>query len=307
MKARTILSSLLLIIGACRSSTNEQADARNPNSPDGSNSPFDGGGTATKTTIANMRQNNPINDTLVEMDNVVVVTQVTSSKSGRFYLQDQGGGQYSGIEVYCSFTSTSTPCGMKRADVEALTPGEVVNVVGKFSPDSYMLPIGGIPILEVIQPVVTATGNTVAPVAVDVTATDVAAGNCSTAGCIDATNPYLGSYVKLSGVTAANEAATEFAATCSGSDGGTANTYYGFEATSGSTTVDIGLGFYSTLYPKSPAVQAPFIAGCYNEDYTTPLTAGETWSSVSGIFDPYHSTSTAYLEISPTTPADFAP
>src|SRR5437016_5181545 len=87
-----ILTLGLIFIFACRASGGSDTRPDSSSNGDGNS----GGDGALATTVKEMRMNQPTNSAMVSLSNVVVVSHVASSKSGSLWVQDQGGGQYSG-------------------------------------------------------------------------------------------------------------------------------------------------------------------------------------------------------------------
>ncbi len=229
----------------------------------------------------------------VSLTNVVVVSRVTSKKGGSVWVQDQGGGQYSGIHVFCNYGGTSPNCTMTQAQFDALTIGAVVNLTGKFN--SFLLttaPVGAQPQLEIESPTITTTGATMAPVAVDVAADVVAKGNFMPG----TSDPYKGAYVHVTGTfPVSSVTAPEFSATCTSSMGTAGTTFSGFEVAGGAQTLAVGLGFYSTLTYCIPQCGYP----CANQ------VTNQSFTSVSGVVEAdYNKNGMVYLRISPVTDAD---
>jgi hypothetical protein len=245
-------------------------------------------------TIKGVRMNQPTDGTMVTFNNVVVTGHVTSKKYGHVWIQDAGGGQYSGIQVYCNYGGTTPNCTMTQAQIDALAVGTVVNVTGSFK--SFLLstaPAGAQPNLEIDSPTITATGQNMTPVAVSVDAATVAKAQLAS----PAADPYKGAYVKVTGpFTVSSVASTEFTSTCTGSNGSAGTTYNGFDAGGGGQTLAVGLSFYKTVTYCIPSCGYP----CTNQ-----VTANESFSSVSGIVEPeYNSNGQVYLQIAPTTDGD---
>ncbi len=92
----------------------------------------------------------------VTLTGVVVVAHNArvGGTSANLYVQDPGGGRYSGIQVLCQ-TSAAATC---VTDILALAPGDVIDVSGKYSVFSSFNP-------EVIAPAITKAGATATVVA----------------------------------------------------------------------------------------------------------------------------------------------
>ena len=299
---RNILLTLTLgitVLG-CRASgpNNTQPDAPANGSADAA---------VPVTSIKAIRMNQPTNGAAVSLANVVVVGGVTSKKYGHLWVQDQGGGQYSGIQLYCNYGGTKPNCGMTQAQIDGFTPGTVLNVTGNFS--SFLLntaPAGAQPVLEIDAPVITASGGTMTPVAVDVAASVVAK-----AQLMGGSDPYKGTYIHVTGATtftASNMAATEYAMTCTDKSTPTQTgaTFGGFEATGGSQTLTIGLSFYKSLTKCLPCTGVAMPYPCVSPDL---LTANQTFSSIKGVVEPQYKYmgTDVFLQIAPVTNGDLAP
>lgn len=285
--------ALVLLLVACRSdsgSSGSHPDA--PGNGSGSNS---GSGSGTVTTIKAIRMNQPTNGTMVALKSVVVTGHVSSKKYGHIWVQDQGGGQYSGIQLYCNYGGTHPNCAMTQQQIDALAVGTVVDVTGTFS--SFLLstaPAGAQPNLEIDAPTITSTGQTMTPMAVDVDAATIAKAQLAA----PAADPYKGAYVHVTGgpFRVSSTTAAEFQANCTGSNGSAGTTYDGFEASGGSQVLAVGLTFYNTLTYCLPSCGYP----C-----TNPVT-NQSFTNVSGIVEPEYNGSNAqvYLQISPPTDGD---
>ena len=300
----TILGAVLAVgTTACRSGGGNTPDASTHHGDSG------GGGVDADlgmiTTVKNIRMNQPTNGTIVTLQNVVVVQQVTSSKYGHVWVQDQGGGMYSGIELFCNYGGSNPKCTTTRAQIKALTPGTVVTITGSFS--SFLLstaPAGAQPVLEIDNPTITSTGQTMTPMAVDVPAATIAKDQLAATGA----DPYKGAYVHVTGATSipvSSVSPMEFSATCQDMSmpAMSGTTYGGFEATAGGATLAVSLNFYDTVTWCLPCTGT----GSNFMPYpcAKPVTTTTTFTGVSGIVEPeYNSNGAVYLQVSPTTDSD---
>ena len=252
-------------------------------------------------SIQSIRMNQPTNGAMVTFANVVVTANVTSSKYGHVYVQDQGGGMYSGIQLFCNYGGKSPNCSMTRAQIDALTVGSVVNVTGTFSSFlSSTAPAGAQPVLEIDAPVITPTGQTMPPMPIDVDAATIAHDQQAAATA----DPYKGVYVHVAGTsfTASSVMAAEFSMSCTDQSmpAQMGSTFGGFEMTSGSSVLDVSLNFYKTVTYCLPCTGVAMPYPC-----AKPLTASEAFTAMSGIVEPnYNSNGMVYLAISPTSDAD---
>jgi hypothetical protein len=265
-----------------------------------------GGGTgpdapaAAATTIKQVRMNQPTNGTMVSFQNVVVTAHVSSKKYGHVWVQDAGGGEYSGIELFCDYGGTKPNCSMTQAQIDALAIGTVVNATGSFN--SFLLstaPTGAQPNFEIEQVMITATGQTMTPVAVDVPAATVAHDQLGAATA----DPYKGAYVHVTGTSYSVTSVTpmEYTSTCTDKTmpPQTGTTYGGVELSAGSTMLDVGLNFYNTVTYCLPCTGVAMPYACSN-----PITT-QTFTSLSGIVEPeYNSNGKVYLQVSPTSDTD---
>jgi hypothetical protein len=199
----------------------------------------------TPIAIKALRQNPPVTGTPIAFKDVVVVGRVVSSKYGHLWVQDQGGGQYSGIQLFCNYGGSQPSCSMTKAQLEAFNVGQVVSVTGKYDPYTPKTPPGAETQLEVSDPMITASAQMMAPVAIDVTA-DVVAKDQFTASTA---SPYKGALVHVTGgpFMVSTITAMEFQAQCTSMTGMVGTTYYGFEVTGGQKTLAIGTNFYDSL------------------------------------------------------------
>src|SRR5262245_20968623 len=255
------------------------------------------------STVKSIRMNQPTNGTMVTIDNAVVTGRVTSRKYGKVWIQDPGGGEYSGIEVFCNYGGMTPNCTMTQMQIDALAIGTVVSVTGQFN--SFLLstaPAGAQPNLEIEAPTITATAQSMAPAAVDVPAATIARDQLAASGA----EPYKGAYVHVTGspMMVSSIAAMEFATTCTDKSMPPQNgtTFGGFETAGGGQTLAIGLGFYKTVTYCLPCNGVAMPYPCAN-----PVTAQMSFTSVSGIVEPeYNSNGMVYLQVSPTTDTDLA-
>lgn len=264
----------------------------------GSDSASDGSGgdaaaeTGSALTIKSIRQNQPTVGTMVSLKDVVVVGHVTSSKYGHVWVQDQGGGAYSGIHLVCNYGGTSPNCAMTRMQIDQLAAGDVVTVTGKFTLFVPTMPVGAPSQLELDAPTITKAGQTVAPVAMTVAASAVAKDQFGASS-----DPYKGAYVKVAAggpYPVSNVMATEFQASCTSSTMVMGTTYSGFEVTNGTNTLAVGMGFYNTISYCIPACGYPCVNQVTNQSFT----------SIAGIVEPTVGNGTIYLGISPVADAD---
>jgi len=242
-------------------------------------------------TIAELRQTPPPDGTIVTLPAVVVVVHVSSKTSGSVWVQDAGGGTYSGIHVFCSFSSG---CGLQQAQIDALAVGTVVNVTGTFQ--HYLAtgaPAGAIPELEIDAPAITSTGDTMQPAAVDASAADIAK------AAITTSEPYRGTYVHVTGssFTASTVTPPELAGTCidRSMPPQTGTQYSGFEASGGAATLAVGLGFHDTLTYCLPCTGVPLPYACNNA-----VTQNQVFTKLQGIVD----ANDGFVRISPVLDAD---
>jgi hypothetical protein len=252
------------------------------------------------TTIKAIRMNQPANETMVTLQNVVVTAHVSSKKYGHVWVQDAGGGEYTGIQLFCNYGGTSPNCSMTQAQIDGLTIGAVVNVTGSF--DNFLLgtaPAGAQANLELDAPTITATGQSGTATTVDVAPAVVAKDQLA----MPAALAYAGSYIHVTGTSfpVSSIKATEFATTCTDMSmpAQTGATYDGFEATGGSAALAIGLTFYDNVTYCLPCTGVAMPYACANAVTT------QTFTSVSGIVEPeYNTNGQVYLQISPTQDSD---
>ncbi len=256
----------------------------------------DAANTVTPIAIKDLRMNPPASGTPIAFQNVVVTGVVASSKYGHVYVQDQGGGQYGGIQLFCNYGGKTPDCALTEAQVKALTVGTVVNVTGKYDPFKPSTPANAPTELEIGSVNITTTGQMATVVPLTVTADMLSKDAFMSSSAV----PLFGELVHLTGgpYTVSNVMPTEFAATCTSMAGMMGNTFYGFEATSGSTTIAVGIDFYDTLSACLPQCGYP----CTNE-----VTMGETYSTLTGIVEPASNQNGAvYLKISPVDDTQLA-
>jgi hypothetical protein len=159
---------------------------------------------ATGGTVASVAQNPPADGTAITLGEVVVVGNELRSSGALVYVQDRGGGAYSGLEIFCS-TPTCRPA------LEGLQPGDVIGVSGSFK--AYKS--NGGTTLELGEPLtVTPSATPAAPVAARVPASILAAAPDSTDFA-----PYNGVYVEIAATALVTSAhVVEFdSGSCAGS------------------------------------------------------------------------------------------
>lgn len=311
---KNILLTLGLVVCACRSSSNSNTDASKTGDSGGN------GDSLPTTTVKAIRMNQPTNEAVVNLANVVVIGSVSSSKYGHIWVQDAGGGEYSGIQVFCNYAGTTPSCALTRAEIDALVPGTVVNVSGMFDSYAPTSPAGAQPNLEIDSPTITMTGQTMTPMTVDVAASVIAKDQQASAAAL----PYKGAYVHVTGASTytvgtitlppvATGTPTEFANTCTGMPTGTppvagsGYTYDGVELTGGSTTLAVAFTFYSSFDGCTPcSATMPYACAAPTVGTVGEVTAGETFTDLKGVVEPEYVTTPAavFLQISPVTDTD---
>jgi hypothetical protein len=279
------------VLAACGPSAKTHPDAH---AADASDAPaLD----ATIASVRDLRMNRPGSGVVVNLSNLVVVAHVSSKRTGSVWVQDIGGGTYSGIHVFCNFGDGS--CALSAAQIDALAVGTVVNVSGTFA--MYLpatAPAGAVPEFELDAPAITSTGDTMLPVAIDAAATDVAKDALGAAS-----DPYKGVYVHVAGSwTASSITPSEMAGTCTDQSmpPQTGSQFTGFEATSASTTLAVGLNFYDTLTYCLPCTGVPAPYPCNNT-----IAASQTFPTLRGIVEPdFNANGSIYLRLSPVLDSD---
>ncbi len=255
---------------------------------------------AATTTVKQIRMNQPTNGQMVSLANVVVTGHVSSKKYGHVWVQDMGGGQYSGIELFCNYGGTTPDCPMTKAQIDALAIGTVVNASGSFN--SFLLstaPAGAQPNFEIEKVTITATGQTATPTAVAVDASVIAHDQLAAATA----DPYKGAYVKVNGSSFMVSSVTpmEYTMTCTDMSmpAQMGTTYGGVEITSSGTMLDMGLGFYNTVTYCLPCSGVAMPYPCTN------AITNQTFTGLKGIVEPeYNANGKVYLQISPTADSD---
>ncbi len=309
MRYFALLCTILALASACRSSGGDvgTVDAR-PSGPIPDAAPSGGGpdaGTGPITeTIVQLNMNPPATfNTPVTINNVVVIASKISNSHGvpryaEAWVQDPGGGMYSGMHVFCDTApSSGTPCTQAMHDlIKSLTQGQVVSVSGLWDQFDTDPP-------EVKVPTVTVGGSTMAVTAMDVDAATMAFSNQTLALSVASAYVTINEPITVSNTTAAEYASTG-ACTVSGDAGTSPDAamgvpYFGFEATSMSgSTIAVSFNFSFTLdycLPDCPGY------GC-----TAPnlITQGEVFTHVSGIADVDTFATPEYVQIDPVKNAD---
>lgn len=109
---RVLASSLLIALFAAGCLTPKTSDTAGTG---------DGGATGASTTCADIRQGNVAQDSIVTLNGVVVTSPITQEGDG-FFVQDQGGGAYSGMYIFLQGSFESL----------FLEVGDVVSVTGTY-------------------------------------------------------------------------------------------------------------------------------------------------------------------------------
>jgi hypothetical protein len=219
----------------------------------------------------------PENLTATVEDAVVVGYNAVSSSKGSLFLQDAGGGRFSGIQLFC----TTETCASAAA---TLARGDVVSVSGKYV--RYLATTAEIESAAAPQKSITTA--TVVATKIDGSAADMTA----TAGG-GAFDPYNQAYVTLgAAVSVADVTPEELAVTCAES---LTTGYEGFKASDG--TFD-----YLVADLFAPTYTLCVENGC--EPCANPVAADGTFSSVSGILRIGRG---GKVQIAPTRDADLAP
>lgn len=271
-----------------------------PATGDGGSGSDTGSDAALVTTVKALRMAPPADGIAVDLAHAVVVAKILGAKHGSVWVQDPGGGAYSGIQLFCSYSTGACP--MTMAQLDALAIGSVVAVTGTF--DAFLAtgaPTGAQPVLEIESPQITATGATMTPVAIGMAASILSKSNYAPG----TSDPYKGAYVLVTGAlgfSAASVTAAEFAATCTDNSTPpqTGTTYFGFDATGAGSLLAIDFTFYTSLTYCLPCTGVTNPPACAN-----PVAANDTFTTLRGIVEPGYSTSgMIYLGVSPTDDAD---
>src|SRR5262249_51282945 len=157
MKSNRLLAAAMLVC-ACRGTTQltEHADAPTGPQPDARSLPKADGPIAKAGTIRALNMNPPAPNSPAAITGVVAVGRVTSSTTATAWVQDPGGGPYSGIQLYCPKSSCAA-----YDTIDTLAAGEVLDVTGTY--DVFQ----GSPELKGVT--ITKKGTTMAPVATTLT------------------------------------------------------------------------------------------------------------------------------------------
>ncbi len=292
---------------ACRSSSTETADAAPAgNTPDAA--PVTGGPDASVApiteSITQLNMTPPATfDVPVTVNNVVVVASKISNSHGvpryaEAFIQDPGGGMYSGMHVFCDTAPSKPPaCTQAMHDlIKSLTAGQVVSVSGTWDQFDTDPP-------EIKVPTVTVVGTTMPVVAMDVDAATMAFSNQTLPLSVASAYVTVNEPITVSNTTAVEYASTG-ACTVNGDAGTTPDAasgvpYFGFETTSMSgSTIAVSFNFNFTLdycLPDCPGY------GCVAPNL---ITQGEVFSHVTGIADVDTFAVPEYVQIDPVTNAD---
>jgi hypothetical protein len=225
-------SPLLLAVAALSGCRDVPDDDRpgSTNRPDAGGALGPDGSMAVAGTVRSLRQSPPAKNAPVTLQGVVVVGRVTSSRNAYAWVQDPGGGPLSGISIYCQ---KENGCAAGYDVIDKLEDGDVVDIAGKY--DEFM------GTAQLIAPTVTKKGTKIAPVALTITA-DQVANTVAIDGAFDQIHQAL---VRLEGpIKVSNVTPAGLARDC---PTGSGKQYDGFEVTAGGKTVNVGLGFYDTV------------------------------------------------------------
>jgi hypothetical protein len=313
MRYFAILCAMLAVasVTACRSDsgTTTTPDARptvTPDAPPGGGGP-DAAMTTMTSTIVALNMNPPARGTsTVTLNNVVVVASRIhgGTRYAEAYVQDPGGGMYSGMHIFCDTQTTHSPCTAAQHDmIKSLVQGDVISVTGIYDAFCTGTPPNdacGTP--EVKQPTITMGSGTMAVTPITVDASMLAFSNTGLPLSI------ANNYVKIATpLTASNTTAIEFASTTGCTANGDAGTtpdapagypYFGFEGTDNGATIAISFSFSHTLNYCLP--------DCPGFSCTAPdlVTDGEVFSSAAGIADVNTFTTPFSVQLDPITNAD---
>jgi len=207
---RRLVPCTALCLLACNAFNNSTAGddatatdstAGTTDTPPTTSQPTDGGG-LTDTTIYDIQQNKVAASTLVRVKDLVVVspTQFSGSGAGSVFVQELGGGEYSGIQLYI-FPDTATEL---MAQGKVPKPGDKITVIGEYVEYKAMDDAGEETYSEInisLPDDIMITGTATAPTPPVVSAPDIANGGALTEVWegtvvtiedVDVTNPDLG-------------------------------------------------------------------------------------------------------------------
>jgi hypothetical protein len=258
------------------------------------------GGGGMVMTVHQLRTATPADGTLVTLQNVVVVARVASSKNGRLYVQDAGGGMQTTVQVFCNYGGTTPTCtNYTETTFEAFMRGQVISVTGKVS---HYTPTGApatTTLLEIDTPTMTASTQMMDPVATEVPVAMVDKTNGL------ANDTLKGSYVKVNGgpFTVASLMPAYMMSTCmiAGGDGGSGTQYRGWELSGGGSSLAIATTFYESFHWYTPNP-------CFAPPMGGTAVSNQTFHTLQGVVEGnYDRTSmTPFLQISPVIDGDLA-
>lgn len=170
--------------------------------PTGGTDPTEGGGGLKEVTIYDIQQDKVAPSSLVRVKEVVVVspTQFSGSGAGTVFIQELGGGEYSGIQLYI-YPDTATEL---MAQGKVPQPGDKLTVVGEYVEYKAMDDAGTETYSEInisLPDDIMITGTAAAPAPPVVSPPDIANGGALTevwegtvvtVENVDVTNPDLG-------------------------------------------------------------------------------------------------------------------
>jgi hypothetical protein len=253
-----------------------------------------GGGGGMVTSIHNLRMSPPAVGTMVTLQGVVVVQSVTSSRYQHLWVQDAGGGPYSGIHVFCKVKNDNNPNGcMTAADWTAnVVRGGLLDVTGKYNPFTPQTPTGAPTVIELSDPSITNKHQMGTVTSIDVSAADIV--RDANLANVD---QYKGVYVRVTGgpFQISDAAPSTMQRSCMMGDAAGV-THDGVQVGTGGHTLDVALSFYDTV--------RACLSGCFA--CSSPLANGMTFQHLAGIVEPGSNSETnaIYLQISPTIDDD---
>src|SRR5262249_5458896 len=213
--------------------------------------------------------------TPVTLSNVVVVGHHESATSANLYVQDPGGGRYSGIQVFCS-TSAEPTC---LTTIQGLVAGDVIDVTGGYSVFSTYTPEVIASTTGPVHLTITKVGSTIAPVAATVAAANVQHASALTTGGAIALSPRFAAYdqvlVTLAGPVSvsATSVSPDLMSTCTGGK----TDWKGFALSNG----DIYVGdLFGPTNMSMCVVDQCDDAGCMGTDV---VNMGDSFASVTGV------------------------
>jgi DNA/RNA endonuclease YhcR with UshA esterase domain len=248
--------------------------------PDGGVTPTPDAGTVVggDGTVEAVVKNPPADGTIVSLSNVVVVAVETGTSSAQIYVQDLGGGEHSGMLLYCG-----SGC---RSELASLRPGDVIHARGTFKFFSGNTP-------ELIDVDATPLGVTAGVVALRVPAADLAKDLDPASAAFQRLNGVLVEVAGPLDVASVDVPELQSSTTCTGG----ARYRDGFEVAAGAAALYVNFFFNDN-------VDSCVAGGCRTCELG-PITADDQLTRLRGVARVYKGQADPVVVVSPVDELDF--